>query len=264
MRILMHELRRNAKSLLTWSGILMLFVVVGFAKFSAWYGNPEMLAMLDAMPPAMLSALSLRAFNLTTVTGFFGVMAAYYALLLAIAAVLWGSDVLAREERERTAEFTLTLPVTRGRLLTAKLAAVVLCALVLNGVAWGATLLGARGYAPEPALAPFVTRTMLALLMLQGIFVSVGICLAAVLPRPRRTVSAAVGVLLGTYFVSVIAGLDARVDWLKYLTPFRYVDAGVLLRQGALPPVYRWISAALIVTLLAATYLTYQRRDLHL
>ncbi|MEK9138667.1 MAG: ABC transporter, partial [Bacteroidota bacterium] len=81
MNIFARELKANLKSLLIWGVIVILFVVVGFSKFSAYAGNPEMLALLDAMPPAMADALNLKAFNLTTVTGFFGIMFSYYALL---------------------------------------------------------------------------------------------------------------------------------------------------------------------------------------
>ncbi len=47
-------------------------------------------------------------------------MYTYFALLLSIAAAMWGTDVITKEERDRTVEFTLTLPVTRARLVTVR------------------------------------------------------------------------------------------------------------------------------------------------
>ena len=61
MNIFLRELRANLKSLIIWSFIVVLFVAVGFSKFSAYYENPELLAILDTMPAAML-----EAFNLTS------------------------------------------------------------------------------------------------------------------------------------------------------------------------------------------------------
>lgn len=92
---------------------MILFVVVGFSKFSAYYNNPDMLALLDKFPKAMIAAMSLKAFNLTTITGFLGIMYTYFALLLSVAAAMWGSDIISKEERDKTVEFSLTLPVTR-------------------------------------------------------------------------------------------------------------------------------------------------------
>ena len=100
MNIFVRELKSGLKSLLIWGVIVVLFVMVGVSKFSAYYGNPEMLKILDALPPALLDAFNMKAFNLTTVSGFFGVMFSYLALLASIAAAMWGSDIISKEERD--------------------------------------------------------------------------------------------------------------------------------------------------------------------
>ncbi len=138
MNIFLRELRSNLKSLLIWSGIVFLFSIIGFTKFSAFYDNPELMVIVDSMPPAMISALSMNAFNLTTVTGFFGIMIVYFGLILAISAAMWGSDIISKEERDRTVEFSLTLPVTRARVVTSKAAAAAVNCLILLLVLWGA------------------------------------------------------------------------------------------------------------------------------
>jgi len=56
MNIFIRELKANLRSLLIWGGIVILFVVLGFSEFSAYEGNPELLAILDTLPPAMLAA----------------------------------------------------------------------------------------------------------------------------------------------------------------------------------------------------------------
>ena len=49
-----------------------------------------------------------------------GIMIIYFGLILTIAAAMWGSDIITKEERDKTVEFALTLPVTRSRLISAK------------------------------------------------------------------------------------------------------------------------------------------------
>lgn len=264
MNIFIRELKATLKSLLIWCAITALFALVGFGKFSAFYENPELIGVLDAMPQGMLDALSMNLFNLTTVTGFFGVMVIYFSLILGISAAMWGSDIIAKEERDRTVEFALTLPVTRRRLITGKLAAAAVNALILNGVTWGVTLLGARAYAPDAAFYGFVARVMLALMILQAIFLALGIFLGCTLRSHKRAASLSVSILLGAYFASILAGLSDKVDWLKYLTPFKYFEAASLLHEAHYEPVYLLISAGLVVVLLAVAYTTYQRRDLYI
>jgi ABC-2 type transport system permease protein len=58
--------------------------------------------------------------------------------------------------------------------------------------------------------------------------------------------------------------MQERLDFLKYVTPFRYYDAGELFRSGRMDGTYLMISAAIIVVCVAGAYLTYSRRDLYI
>lgn len=264
MNIFIRELKANLKSLLIWCGIVVLFNAVGFAKFSAFYGNPELLAVLDAMPPAMLSAFSMNAFNLTTVTGFYGVMVSFYALILSIAAVMWGSDIISKEERDRTVEFSLTLPVTRGRVVTAKTAAAVLNCIILLLVTWGMTLVGAQKYQPDAEFYKFVSISMLAFLIMQMTFLALGIFLGCAMKKHKRAGSAAVSILLVTYFASILSGLSKDMEFLKYISPFKYFDPFTMLHESRIEVVFVLLSVAIIAVLILGAYLTYAKRDLYI
>jgi ABC-2 type transport system permease protein len=264
MNIFIRELKANLKSLIIWGVIVILFVMVGTAKFSAYYENPEMLAILDNLPPAMLAAFSLQAFNLTTITGFFGLMFTYYALMVSIAAVMWGSDIISKEERDKTVEFSLTLPVTRGRVITAKaLAALVNCVGLLL-ITWGASMVSARPYQPDSEFYKFAGLCMVALFIMQMLFLAIGIFLGCAMKQYRRASSIAVSVLLGTYFLSILPGLNKDLDFLKYFSPFKYFDAGVLLRESRFDVTFVLLSLAIIVASMAGAYLTYTKRDLYI
>lgn len=264
MNIFLRELKANRRSLIVWCVIVMLFVLAGVSKFSAYYGNPEMLKILDAMPPAMLDAVNMRAFNLTTVTGFFGIMFTYFALLLGIAAAMWGSDIISKEERDRTVEFALTLPVTRSRVVTAKaLAALVLCVVLLL-VTWGVSWASAQQYQPDSAFYSFLRLCMVALFFIQVIFLAVGLLLGCAMKRYKRASAVAVGVLLGTYFISIISGLKSSLDFLKYFSPFEYFDAGMLLREARFDPGFVLLGAVVVVASMVVAYVTYSKRDLYI
>jgi ABC-2 type transport system permease protein len=264
MNIFLRELKANFKSLLIWAFIVLLFAVIGFAKFSAYYGNPELLAILNDMPAALVEAMNLNAFNLTTVVGFYGLMFSYFALILSIAAAMWGSDIISKEERDKTVEFSLTLPVTRARLVTAKsLAALVNCILLLL-TAWGAILYGASSYAPESGFNSYVAISMLALFIMELIFLAVGIFLGCAMKQYKRVGSIAVSLLLGTYILSIMAGLDKHLDFLHYFTPFSYFNPSAILRTSSLDLTYVLLSAGIIAAAMAGAYLSYSRRDLYI
>lgn len=264
MNIFVRELKANLRSLLIWGVIVILFVTVGVSKFSAYYNNPGMLAILDNLPPAVLTAFNFQAFNLTTISGFFGVMFSYYALLLSIAAAMWGSDIIAKEERDKTVEFSLTLPVTRSRLVTAKTLAALVNCIGLLLITWCASLISAVRYQPDSEFYKFLALCILALFLMQLIFLAVGIFLGCAMKRYKWASSAALSLLLGTYFLSVVSALNKNLDFLKYFSPFKYFDAATLLHESKIDIAFVGLSLAIILVSMLGAYLTYARRDLYI
>ncbi|HDN04380.1 MAG TPA: hypothetical protein ENF27_00395 [Chloroflexi bacterium] len=264
MRIYLRELKANFKSLLIYIGVVAFFVVVGFQKFTAYAENPEILDVLDSMPAALLESFNVNAFNLTTVEGFFGVMYAFVALILGIAAVMWGSDIISKEERDKTVEFALTLPVRRSTLITAKTAAVMTNCVLLTLATWGLNAVSAAPYDPTPGFYKFLSEGMAAVVVLQVIFLAIGIFIGSAMKQHKRAGSVAISVLLGTYFFSVIAGLKEEWEFLKYFTPFKYFDPSLILNESRVEPVFLWISVGIVLFSLAGAYLSYHRRDLYI
>jgi ABC-2 type transport system permease protein len=264
VNIFIHELKSNLKSLLIWGVIVVVLIVMAVSKFSAFAGDPELLGMLDSMPPGLLEALNMRAFNLTTLSGFYGVMFIYFGLMGAIAAAMWGSGIISKEERDKTVEFSLVLPVTRGRVVTAKaLAALVNCgAFVL--ITWAGSLVAVRSYNPDQAFYSFLALEMQAMLAIELIFLAVGLLLGCAMKQYKLSGSIAVGIILVTYFVSIASVMQENLDFLKYFTPFRYFDAGDLFRNGRMDGTYLVLSAAIIVVCVVGAYFTYGRRDLYI
>ncbi len=264
MNIFLREVKSNLKSLLIWCGIMALLIMIAVAKFSAFAGDPSMLAMVDAMPKALIDAMSLRAFNLTTLNGFYGLMFLYFALLGGIAAAMWASDSISKEERDKTVEFSLVLPVSRSRVITAKaLAALVNCiAFVL--VTWGVSVVAVQSYSPDQTFYHFLGVEMQAMFMIELIFLTIGLLLGCAMKQYKRSGSTAVAIILVTYFLSVISGMQEKMDFLKYFTPFKYFDAGQLFREGRMDGMYLMLSAGIILICVAAAYWIYNKRDLYI
>lgn len=264
MNIFLRELRANLKSLVIWSVVISLLIVMAVAKFSGFANDPEMLKMLDAMPPAMLDAFSMRGFNMTTLNGFYGVMFIYFGLICAIAAAMWGSDIISKEERDKTVEFSLVLPVSRGRVVTAKaLAALVNCAAFVL-ITWAVSLVAVQSYNPDQAFYDFLALEMQALFAIELIFLAVGLLLGCGMKQYKLSSSAAVGIILVTYFMSIASGMEERLEFLKYFTPFKFFDSQELFHSGELSATYLLISAAIILVCVSAAYWIYNKRDLYI
>lgn len=264
MNIFIREFKANLKSLIIWSVIIGLLIVIACSKFTAYAGNPEMLKILDSFPPAVLDAFSMRGFDLTTVIGFYGIMFVYFALMGSIAAAMWGSDMISKEERDKTVEFSLVLPISRPRVVTAKALVALVDCLLLVLVSWGVSLVAVKQFNPDQVFYSYLALEMQAMFIIELIFLAIGLLLGCAMKQYKISASTAVGIILVTYFLSVIAGLQTSLEWLKWFTPFKWFDSFALLNDGHMGLYYLLLSLGVIVVCVAAAYLSYNRRDLYI
>src|SRR3972149_10806393 len=264
MNIFLREVKANVKSLLIWSVILGALIGVGTAKFSAFAAHPDMLAILDSMPSAVLDAMNLRAFNLTTLSGFYGIMFLYFGLMGAMAAALWGSDIISKEERDKTVEFSLVLPVSRSKVVTAKALAALVNCVAFVFITWGVSLVAGRSYSPDRSFYAFLALEMQAMFLIELIFLAIGLLLGCAMKQHKWSASFAVAIILTTYMISILSVMQEKLDFLKYLTPFQYFDAGDLFRTGQLDGAFLLLSAVIVVGCLSVAYWSYDRRDLYI
>jgi ABC-2 type transport system permease protein len=264
MNIFLRELRANVKSLVVWSIIIALLILIAVTKFSGFAGNPDMLTILDSLPQPLMEALNMRAFNLTTLSGFYGLMFIYFGLMGAIAAAMWGSDIISKEERDKTVEFSLVLPVSRSRVITAKALAAVINCIAFVLITWVASILMVQQYNPDQAFYDFLSLEMQAMFVIELIFLAIGLLLGSAMKQYKRSSSTAISIILATYFMSIISALQPNLEFLKYFTPFKYFDAGEIFRTNQLDGMYLLISAAIIAVCVAAAYWTYNKRDLYI
>ena len=69
---------------------------------------------------------------------------------------------------------------------------------------------------------------------------------------------------MGTYFFSIVTGMNEKLDFLRYFSPFTYFDRAQLLNESSVDPFYVMLALAIIVVSYIAAYVTYGRRDLYI
>ncbi len=264
MNIVKRELRAHLKSFIIWNVCIFLFIISMTSEFSAYYDNPDMAEVIEMMPQQLLDAFSMSAANLTTVSGYFSIASVYFVLLLGIYAGLLGASIIAKEERDKTAEFFMTLPISRYRAITAKLIAAVLLCLAMDVSMIGQLYAVTTQYDKMADFNTFMWLMFVSQFIVMMIFMSIGMLLSSVMKRYKKSGSYSMGLLMFLYFVSIAIGFKKELENLKYITPFKYFEPSVYLRELELDPVYIFISLGIILVSLLVTYVVYPRRDLHI
>jgi ABC-2 type transport system permease protein len=264
MNIFLKEMKSHIKSLIFWSIGIFLMVVSGMFKYESLSSSGQpMNEMLAGMPKSMLAVLGIGEFDISTASGYYGLLFIYLLLMATIHAAMLGATIIAKEERDKTTEFLFVKPVSRSRIITAKLLAAFSNILILNLVTSVSSLALVRKYSNGEVVTGDIAITMAGMFILQMLFMVIGTSLAAFKKKSKTAASLATGVLLLTYVISVAIDQNENMEGLKYLTPFKYFEAKNVMNGGGFEVVFVLLSASLIAALTAATFVFYKKRDLN-
>lgn len=264
MHILKWELRSHLKSLLIWCAIFVVIIFMMTSEFSAYYNNPDMADILSAMPEAMLKAFSMDNANLTTTTGYLSLVSLYFYIMVGVFAVLLGSNIISKEERDKTAEYLMTMPVSREKIITSKLLAGLINCTVLTIVIALSVIAAMQPYHLDKAFFKFLFLLSLAFFFTMLIFLSVGALLASILKRYKSSGKISASFLMVLYFLNIVIALSKKLDFLKYITPFKYFEASIILKNGGFELKYIILTLLIVFIGILGTYIVYPRRDLRI
>ncbi|MBQ8804205.1 MAG: ABC transporter permease subunit [Tyzzerella sp.] len=260
MTMVKHELRQNRISLSVWT------LAIGFLISVCIFLYPEMKGEMESMSDVFASMGSFtEAFGMDKVS--FGTLLGYYSIECgnvlglggAFFAALCGVSALAKEEKEHTAEFLLTHPVSRTRIITDKLIAVILQILILNVVVY-ALVAGSMAIIEENVPWKEVTLLHLAYLFLQ--IELAGICFGFSAFLRRGSLGIGLGVAIMMYFINLIANITESAEFLKYITPFGYADGAEIVSEVALDEKLIVLGMLYCVIGIIIAYWKYSKKDI--
>ncbi|MFP4178243.1 MAG: ABC transporter permease subunit [Acholeplasmataceae bacterium] len=258
------EFKRNFKSWVLWTAIiaglaaLMLFLFPAFEDAFA-----EIEDFLSIYPPEFLEAFGIGegGLDMTDIYGWFGVEGYLFVTLIggSYAAII-GSSMLSKEEDDHTIEFLLAQPISRSRILFGKFIVIALYLLMMNAVVSVVLLVAFSVFGElEPVIWLLYS---FAPVLLQLVFASVALLISIFVTKSRRVMSIALGLSLGMYVVDLISKLTEEAEFLKYITPYEYVNATTIVKEQRIEPLYLFLSLVIIVVSLFLTWRLYRKKDI--
>lgn len=261
MTIVKHELRRGGRNLVIWTGAIGFFLVVCVLLFPQMKTQAAQMSEAFASMGAFTAAFGMDRLNFGTLTGFYGIECGN---ILGIGggffAALMGVSALSKEEGDHTAEFLLTHPIRRSRVLTEKLLALLLQVIFLNGLVFALSL-GSMVLIGESIPWKVLGLMHLAFLLMQ--VEVVGICFGLSAFLRRGSAGVGLGLAAGLYFMNLLANLSEDLKVLKYVTPFGYTEAADIVADGRLDGEMVAVGMGIALLSVAAAYLWYPRKDIH-
>lgn len=263
MNMFLHELKAYRKSTLIWTGSLVLLVVFFLSMFPSISSDASQFKkLLENYPEGVRKALGFSIDSVTTLLGYYSYVFGYVVLCGAIQAMNLGTSILSKEVREKTADFLLTKPVTRSQILTAKLLAAFVSLLISNAVYLAAAGMMASAVAKDAVDWQVFLLISLSAFFVELMFLALGIMVSAFVSKIRAVLPLSLSVVFGFFIVSMFGSVIGEKA-LRYVTPFKYYDVAYIRMHGGYEPVFVLIEIAFLLVAVAASYVTYVKRDIH-
>ena len=260
MNIIIYEIRKRLLSTFAWIVLIVLFTWMSMAMFEA-FADDSITAMFNNFPDAFKKAFGMDS-DLSKILGYFGFIGVYIFLCGAIFACNLGLNAVSLEERDLTADFLISKPITRSKILSLKLAAALVHLLLYNLLiglccfAFVEAYKGGQEYSLEAFLLIF-----LGLFIFMLLFFSLGLFISVALRRMESSLPFSLGISFGLY---ILGSFDSLLDktFLRYLIPYDYFEIQHIVENAAFKTYGLITSIALIALFTGAGYWLYRRRNI--
>lgn len=263
MNLYLQEMKSYLKTMLFWIIGIVFMIGAGIGKYEVFSsgGNMDIGQILNSMPKAFMAIFGLSGIPIDSFGGFYGMIYVYVMIMGAVFAIMVGSGILAKEERDKTVEFLMVKPISRVKILLIKLAAATSLVFVFIGVTWGTSTAIISKVSPNDTIASELGAMMIAMLLIMLFYLSISFFLAAFLKDAKKSSQLSLTVMLTSYLLGVIMGIVDHTDFLRIFVPFQYFRVTELLNLNVN---LFYLSFTIIASLVAigASIYFYPKRDL--
>ena len=264
--LFLMEIKRNAFSLILWMIVITLLISLTMSVYRTFVENQsKILGMMSLVPKGALQFKGISNFtDLLSVLGFYTANNIIYMMVLgSIFAIVLSSNILLKEEYNKTAEYLLTRPLTRSEIFFSKMAVVFLYIFLLNLV----TALAGFICMELVKTVPFSIKAFLILslytLLLNLLFGAIGLFLSTLVKRPKPVTTFSIGLVLIFYFIYTLSKITESAAKIGYLSPFKFVSMDAINPAYKLDPWHLLYFTGISLILIAISHWLYNRKDIY-
>jgi len=264
MNIFNREMSANLKAFIIWSISLSLLFLTASSEYSVFADNPTVAdALNDPTLLVFFKALGVDEIDIMSPQGYLSIMSFYIYLPLSIYGALIGSGIVSKEERDKTAEYVFTLPVTRKKVLFSKLLVALFYSLALTLWVILFCYWAFGRISSSDNFAPFMVNLGFGVFLTQLVFLSIGLFLSSVLRQYKKSGAVTLGILITTFMISMLTQITDKVDFLKYFTPFQYFNVNDML-SGTFRIEFIILTVIIVFGCISGMFYFYNKRDLYI
>ena len=264
LNLFLKEFKTNLKGTVITSFVVVLYTAFSFIIYASMKVNiSKVKDFYYIMPESFQVAFNFHINQWDNVLGFYVTYFVYFVpIITGCYSIILGTRLLSKEEQNKTAEFLLSRPLSRTQIVSSKLATFFIHILGINLLVFLTALFGSGIISDWE----FNLKSLIILhtygYLICLFFGILGFFITTVMKRAKSITGIGIGIVLGTYFFDVLIRVFGKVQFLLYLTPFKYINL------EAHSPNYGFNSWRLIYftvfsgLLIILSYWFYRRKDI--
>lgn len=252
-------------SILIW-GVSVAFSLIAFLAFfpSISANTAQFEALMANYPKELLAFFGMNPdLPMSSMLGYFGITFGMMQIPIAIQAANYGFHMLSVEEREMTADFLLSKPISRKKILISKFLASFTALTVVNIALALSSILAINLFKGEETVVFKNVYILLSTTVLfQLFFVGIGMLISVSVKKIASVISYSMALGFGLY---ILFGLKSALGtgFLAYLTPYAFFESSDILTLGQYDLVKTIICVSVIIVSFGLSYYLYNKRNIH-
>ena len=259
-----REMKVNFKSFLIWLLILIALFLVVFVMYPSII-NGENAQMMEEMMKLFPKEI-LKAFNMdiSSIDSAFGWLKSegfvFVLLIIGCYSGILGSNILLKEENDKTIEYLNSLPIKRNNIVFSK---------VITGLIYIALmviLIGIFNYVGLVLSGDFdkIQYILLSITPIFPSFVIYFICmfLSTFTNKTKKMFGLSLGIVLISYMLQMLSIMANETEFLKYLSVFSLADIRNVILDKAINPLMIFLSLILSIVFLISTIVHFNKKEL--
>ncbi|WP_041082814.1 ABC transporter permease subunit [Thermotoga profunda] len=266
MNIYLWDIKRNLKSVVIWTVVLIAILFMYGAFYPSMAKDAELLSkVMKLMPKAFLRIFGLENFDFTNILNYLATISSIFVTLFgSIFASLLAIKMIAKEESDRTAEFLLSKPIKRSKILWQKILILLSSVLFLDATLCLFSLMimeyfGSGTFDHKKFLVFWFSQFILHISIADLVF-----CVTTCLKRQDNSISLAIGIVFVLYILSMVSKLTDQARFLGYFTPFYYSDGIKVVKEGFIEPIFLLLYLLINSAAILISFLIYSKKDIYL
>lgn len=262
--MLKRELKLNLKSLIIWTLIIVIIFLISFLIYPSLTQDEVMLEELVAtMPKEILEIFNMDIISLNKVSGW--LLSEGYLMVNLIGSCFFailGGTILLKEQSDKTIEFLFSKPIKKSSIVTSKLLTGLIYIFTFNLIISLTTLIGLNlsndfnfKYWLYSSIAPIFVHTF---------FFCISLLVSNYFKKTNKSITTNLGIVFGTYLIGVLSLMSEKIEFLKYFSPFEYINSKTIITNNSLDIFNLLLLTTYIIITLVGLYNTYDKKELGL